>query len=56
MFVHGGSWQRGDKNGGFNAGIDQAFVKSGVIGVSVNYRLSPEVDEGVDCEPILPGR
>lgn len=43
VFVHGGSWQRGDKSGGLNGGIDEAFARAGFIGVSVNYRLSPEV-------------
>ncbi|KAF1334700.1 Carbohydrate esterase, partial [Globisporangium splendens] len=43
VFVHGGSWQRGDKAGAFNNGIDDAFVNAGCIGVSVNYRVSPEV-------------
>ncbi|TDH65484.1 hypothetical protein CCR75_003916 [Bremia lactucae] len=43
VFVHGGSWQRGDKCGGLNQGLDEAFVRAGFIGVSVNYRLSPEV-------------
>ncbi|TMW56418.1 hypothetical protein Poli38472_006428 [Pythium oligandrum] len=43
VFVHGGSWQRGDKAGLFNDGIEQAFVRAGCIGVSLNYRLSPEV-------------
>ncbi|CAH0475738.1 unnamed protein product [Peronospora belbahrii] len=43
VFVHGGSWQQGDKNGGLNKGIDKAFVRAGCLGVSVNYRLSPEV-------------
>lgn len=43
VFVHGGSWQRGDKSGGMNRGIDAALVRAGFIGVSVNYRLSPEV-------------
>ncbi|KAG7398165.1 hypothetical protein PHYBOEH_011574 [Phytophthora boehmeriae] len=43
VFVHGGSWQRGDKNGGLNLRIDEAFVRAGCLGVSVNYRLSPEV-------------
>ncbi|ETK87950.1 hypothetical protein F441_07868 [Phytophthora nicotianae CJ01A1] len=43
VFVHGGSWQRGDKNGGLNQDIDEAFVGAGYLGVSVNYRLSPEV-------------
>eukprot|EP00644_Phytophthora_capsici_P019529 jgi/Phyca11/52214/gw1.691.1.1 len=43
VFVHGGSWQRGDKSGGLNQGIDEAFVRAGNLGVSINYRLSPEV-------------
>ncbi|OWZ21488.1 Carbohydrate esterase [Phytophthora megakarya] len=43
VFVHGGSWQRGDKSGGLNQDIDQAFVRAGCVGVSVNYRLSPAV-------------
>ncbi|CEG35628.1 para-nitrobenzyl esterase [Plasmopara halstedii] len=43
VFVHGGSWQRGDKSGGLNHNIDQAFVRAGCVGVSINYRLSPEV-------------
>ncbi|KAG6609500.1 Carbohydrate esterase [Phytophthora cinnamomi] len=43
VFVHGGSWQRGDKSGGLNQDIDEAFVRAGCLGVSVNYRLSPEV-------------
>lgn len=47
VFVHGGSWQRGDKAGALNNGIDQAFVRAGYVGVSVNYRLSPEVRTSV---------
>jgi acetyl esterase/lipase len=43
VFVHGGSWQRGDKSGGLNQDIDEAFVRTGYLGVSVNYRMSPEV-------------
>ncbi|KAH7474677.1 hypothetical protein PRIC1_013193 [Phytophthora ramorum] len=43
VFVHGGSWQRGDKSGGLNQDVDEAFVRAGYLGVSVNYRLSPEV-------------
>ncbi|KAE9231836.1 hypothetical protein PF005_g2952 [Phytophthora fragariae] len=35
--------QRGDKSGGLNQDIDEAFVRAGCLGVSVNYRLSPEV-------------
>jgi len=43
VFVHGGSWQRGDKSGGLNRGVDAALVRAGFIGASVNYRLSPDV-------------
>lgn len=43
VFVHGGSWQRGDKSGSLNQDIDEAFVRAGCLGISVNYRLSPEV-------------
>ncbi|TYZ59286.1 hypothetical protein PybrP1_006562 [[Pythium] brassicae (nom. inval.)] len=44
VFVHGGSWQRGDKSESvLNRDIDRAFAARGCVGVSVNYRLSPEV-------------
>ncbi|DBA04054.1 TPA: hypothetical protein N0F65_009401 [Lagenidium giganteum] len=43
VFVHGGSWQRGDKTAPFNNGIEETFAKAGYLGVSVNYRLSPRV-------------
>lgn len=44
VFVHGGSWQRGDKRESvLNRDIDRAFAARGCVGVSVNYRLSPEV-------------
>jgi acetyl esterase/lipase len=43
VFVHGGSWQRGDKSGLFNEKIADAFAEDGFVGISVNYRLSPEV-------------
>ena len=43
VFVHGGAWQRGDKSAGLNKDIDAAFVRAGCLGVTVNYRLSPDV-------------
>ncbi|CAI5726499.1 unnamed protein product [Hyaloperonospora brassicae] len=43
VFVHGGAWQRGDKSAGLNKDIDAAFVRAGYLGVTVNYRLSPDV-------------
>ena len=45
MFVHGGAWQRGDKqhllNTYGNFGI--ACARAGAVGVVINYRLAPEV-------------
>lgn len=43
VFIHGGSWQRGDKMGPLNFGIEDVFARAGYIGVSINYRLSPKV-------------
>ncbi|RLN97009.1 hypothetical protein BBJ28_00016629, partial [Nothophytophthora sp. Chile5] len=56
VFVHGGSWQRGDKNGGLNAGIDEAFVRAGFLGVSVNYRLSSEVQHPEHAKDVAAAR
>ncbi|CAI5703152.1 unnamed protein product [Peronospora effusa] len=52
VFVHGGSWQQGDKSGELNQGIDEAFVRAGYLGVSVNYRLSPEVQHPVHVNDV----
>ncbi|OQR80694.1 carbohydrate esterase [Achlya hypogyna] len=44
MFVHGGAWQRGDKAGRLSANLSPTLAKSvPAIVVSINYRLSPEV-------------
>ncbi|EMI15771.1 lipase/esterase [Rhodopirellula maiorica SM1] len=41
VFIHGGGWQNGDKQGGFRT--VSSFVETGqYIGVSVGYRLSGE--------------
>jgi acetyl esterase/lipase len=44
LFVHGGSWSLGDKNlFGMYRGVGQFFARHGMVGVMVNYRLSPTV-------------
>jgi acetyl esterase len=45
VFVHGGAWQRGDKNLMFSlhANVGHACARAGVVGVVINYRLFPEV-------------
>lgn len=43
VFVHGGAWQRGDKRGALNRGVDAALAARGLVGVAANYRLSPAV-------------
>ncbi|ETW05947.1 hypothetical protein H310_03581 [Aphanomyces invadans] len=44
VFVHGGAWQRGDKNGPFYAHVARTIAQStSTLAVTMNYRLSPEV-------------
>jgi len=45
LFVHGGAWQRGDKRWGLNLywNVGVAAARAGAVGVTINYRLSPEV-------------
>ncbi|CAK4107112.1 unnamed protein product [Aphanomyces euteiches] len=44
VFVHGGAWQRGHKDGKFYANVAPTIAElSGSVVVKVNYRLSPEV-------------
>uniref|UniRef100_A0AAV1T1A3 Kynurenine formamidase n=1 Tax=Peronospora matthiolae TaxID=2874970 RepID=A0AAV1T1A3_9STRA len=52
VFVHGGAWQRGDKSAGLNKDIDAAFVRAGCLGVTVNYRLAPEVRHPTHVEDV----
>ncbi len=44
VFVHGGAWQRGDKeaHGNINVGPTLSKTTESVV-VSINYRLSPDV-------------
>lgn len=45
IFVHGGSWSRGDKDdrGGAYGILGRALVQRGIGVAVINYRLSPEV-------------
>src|SRR5262245_6532175 len=45
FFVHGGAWQRGDKDQfiGLYSQLGKAFARQGVGTVVINYRLSPAV-------------
>lgn len=41
LFVHGGSWRWGQKD--YHRAIGKQFARNGVVFVSINYRLYPEV-------------
>ncbi|WP_375436904.1 alpha/beta hydrolase [uncultured Hymenobacter sp.] len=42
IFIHGGSWNSGNKN--FYSFIGRRLAKQGVVAVVINYRLSPKVE------------
>lgn len=41
IFMHGGSWRWGQKD--YHRGIGRQFARNGVLFLSINYRLYPEV-------------
>jgi acetyl esterase/lipase len=43
LFVHGGSWERGDKNFRGYRGVGRFLAGHGFVTVLINYRLSPAV-------------
>lgn len=43
VFVHGGGFVRGDKTDPDAVGVGPWFAKNGVVGVTINYRLAPEI-------------
>ncbi len=47
LFFHGGSWRWGQKN--YHREIGKQFAKKGIVFVTANYRLYPEV-----CFPAFP--
>jgi acetyl esterase/lipase len=42
VFIHGGSWNSGNKN--FYSFVGRRLAKQGVVAVVLNYRLSPKVE------------
>src|SRR5262245_30533441 len=48
VFVHGGGWTKGSKDGFANHG--RLFAKNGVGFVAVNYRLTPQVQHPVHAQ------
>jgi acetyl esterase/lipase len=42
IFIHGGSWNSGNKN--FYSFIGRRLAKQGVVAVIINYRLAPQVE------------
>lgn len=53
FMVHGGGWQRGDKAARDVVGNKMHyFLPKGYIFVSVNYRLSPEIDPALQVEDV----
>ena len=45
LFVHGGAWQRGDRQSRLNTygNVGIACARAGIVGVVMSYRLAPEV-------------
>jgi acetyl esterase len=50
LFLHGGGFVRGDKKGFANIGT--YFARHGVLGITANYRLAPEVKWPAGAEDI----
>lgn len=42
LYVHGGAWASGNKNGGYALALAPALAAAGVTVASLNYRLAPE--------------
>lgn len=42
VYVHGGGWVGGDKNGGIGRDFAPLLLQRGYVFASINYRLSPE--------------
>jgi acetyl esterase/lipase len=50
VFIHGGSWRAGDKS--WDGSKPGFFTSQGFVFVSVNYRLSPEVQHPVHVQDV----
>ncbi|KAF0682864.1 Aste57867_25051 [Aphanomyces stellatus] len=54
VFVHGGAWQRGDKEGAHYVHVAPTLARhAGIVVVTINYRLSPEVQYPEHVEDTL---
>ncbi|KAL0488225.1 kynurenine formamidase [Acrasis kona] len=55
VFVHGGSWSRGDRSHRWfdvYGNLAKYFAKAGYVVVVAGYRLSPEVQHPTHCEDV----
>jgi len=50
VFIHGGTWSLGDKNGLNYKTI--AFTKANFVYVSINYRLSPDIEHPIHASDV----
>ena len=41
LYIHGGAWSAGNKNGGYGLALAPALAMAGVTVVALNYRLAP---------------
>ena len=41
LYIHGGAWSNGNKNGGYGLALVPALAMAGITIVSLNYRLAP---------------
>lgn len=52
VYIHGGSWQRGDKQSKYSLAIG---IRSGCVSVLINYRLSPDIQHPEHAHDVLNG-
>lgn len=48
LFVHGGGFTEGNKNGGMETALGEAFARKGYVCLSINYRLRNDRDSDWD--------
>lgn len=42
LYIHGGAWSNGNKNGGYGLALVPALAMAGITVASLNYRLAPQ--------------
>jgi arylformamidase len=55
IWVHGGGWRNGDKDNRSGINLCKTWVKSGVVMVNLNYRLTPDVMHPAHVEDVASG-